>query len=196
MKNEEMSLRTKRALADALKKLMRKKPLHKISVSDLIKECNINRNTFYYHFQDIHALLNWIMEQEAIKVINKVDLLVNTEEAVRYIFDYIDRNQYMIGCIHTSYGSDAIRNFLHTGFISVIHEAIVIAQRNMKLDLEPGFTDFIAEFYTEALSGLLISWFKNRDKIDREEAIQNILFICHVTVPMVLKEKAAQKNTR
>ena len=50
MKNEEISLQTKKALSQSLKKAMEKKPFSKITVSELIKDCNINRNTFYYHF--------------------------------------------------------------------------------------------------------------------------------------------------
>ena len=53
MKNEEMSLRTKQALAASLKRTMLKKPLSKISVRELIEDCNVNRKTFYYHFDEI-----------------------------------------------------------------------------------------------------------------------------------------------
>ena len=61
MKQDEKSLSTKRALAASLKKLMEKKPLSKITVSEIISDCNVNRKTFYYHFQDIYDLLKWIL---------------------------------------------------------------------------------------------------------------------------------------
>ena len=57
MKHEVTSLNTKKALAAALKELMTKKPLSKITVSDIISVCGVNRKTFYYHFQDIYDLL-------------------------------------------------------------------------------------------------------------------------------------------
>ena len=46
------------------KKAMEKKTLSKITVSELIAECNVNRKTFYYHFDDIYALLKWTLEEE------------------------------------------------------------------------------------------------------------------------------------
>lgn len=52
-----MSQITKRALASSLKKMMEKKPLSKITVTDLTRECGINRHTFYYHFKDIYDLV-------------------------------------------------------------------------------------------------------------------------------------------
>ena len=54
---------TKKAIMDAFLHLMEKKPLEKITVRDLVDECGINRNTFYYYFQDIYAVLEEYCEQ-------------------------------------------------------------------------------------------------------------------------------------
>ena len=48
---------TKKAIMESFLHLMEKKPLEKITVRDLVDECGINRNTFYYYFQDIYAVL-------------------------------------------------------------------------------------------------------------------------------------------
>ena len=38
-------------------------PFEKITVSGLIQECGISRNTFYYHFQDVYDLLEqWLYQ--------------------------------------------------------------------------------------------------------------------------------------
>ena len=44
---------TKRALEASLKKLLLRKPLNKITISDITEDCGVNRMTFYYHFKDI-----------------------------------------------------------------------------------------------------------------------------------------------
>ena len=62
MKHEITSYNTKRTLADSLKKAMQIKPFSKISVSEIIRDCGLNRKTFYYHFEDIYALLKWMFE--------------------------------------------------------------------------------------------------------------------------------------
>ena len=46
-----MSQTTKRALAASLKKLLLEKPLDKITVIDIVEDCEVNRQTFYYHFK-------------------------------------------------------------------------------------------------------------------------------------------------
>ncbi len=62
-----MSQTTKKALAASLKKLLEKQPLSKITVTDITEDCEVNRHTFYYHFQDVYDLIDWIYENEAIK---------------------------------------------------------------------------------------------------------------------------------
>ena len=55
---------TKRALAESLKALLAQKPLSKITISDITAHCGMNRMTFYYHFQDIYDLIDWICQEE------------------------------------------------------------------------------------------------------------------------------------
>ncbi len=54
-----MSQVTKRALAASLIKLLSQKPLDKVTVKDIIEDCGVNRQTFYYHFKDIYDLVDW-----------------------------------------------------------------------------------------------------------------------------------------
>lgn len=43
---------TKMAIAFAFKELLLEKPLDKITVNDIAEKCEMNRQTFYYHFHD------------------------------------------------------------------------------------------------------------------------------------------------
>lgn len=49
--------RTKDIIIDAFWQLLAEKPYNKITVKDIVDRCQINRNTFYYHFHDIPELL-------------------------------------------------------------------------------------------------------------------------------------------
>ena len=65
-----MSKITKKALAASLKKLLAERPLDKITVIDIVNDCEVNRQTFYYHFQDIYDLLEWVYLNEATKALD------------------------------------------------------------------------------------------------------------------------------
>ena len=52
---------TKHAIAAALKELCREKSFDKISIADITSTCGLNRQTFYYHFADTYALMDWTL---------------------------------------------------------------------------------------------------------------------------------------
>ena len=190
MTNEEMSLKTKLALADALKAAMKTKKLSKITVSELICACNINRKTFYYHFQDLYDLLKWMLERETLDVVKNFDLVINTEEAIRFVMDYAEKNDYIINGAFDSMGYEELKRFFHNDLFSVIYGAIEEREGKLHVQLEPQFKQFLAEFYTEASAAMLIEWTKNKFSQEKETVIQNIVSIFKISLPAILKEKS------
>lgn len=95
MKYEVTSQNTKKMLANTLISLMKKKSLSKISISEIVKECQINRKTFYYHFEDIYALLELHLEQEINSLINPSITLDQVDIAIRISTDYMENNSYL-----------------------------------------------------------------------------------------------------
>ena len=58
---ENRSVRnTRRRLRDGLLQLMEEKPIHDIAVKELTDLVDVNRGTFYFHYQDIYDLLHRI----------------------------------------------------------------------------------------------------------------------------------------
>ena len=90
-----MSQITKNALATALKKLLSKKELSKITISNITEECGVNRQTFYYHFKDIYDLLEWIFTNEVIEEIDN-EIEENWQQKFIYIFEYVIQNKEFI----------------------------------------------------------------------------------------------------
>ena len=42
--------------------LLAKKAIDDITVREIVELCEIRRQTFYYHFADIYALMDWTLE--------------------------------------------------------------------------------------------------------------------------------------
>jgi len=174
MKHEEISLNTKKALSESLKKAMEKKPFQKITVSELIQDCNINRKTFYYHFDDIYALLKWTFETEAIEVVKHFNLLVDYEEAIAFIMDYVEQNRYMLNCAYDSIGRDELKRFLFADCQELTISIIHYAEKTVGKNLEPDYKEFLSLFYSEAIAGIIIQRIKNPNGPDRETGIRYI----------------------
>lgn len=183
MKHEITSLNTKKTLADSLKRLMKNKTFSKITVSEIISDCGLNRKTFYYHFEDIYALLKWMFENEAVEVVKQFDLIVDYEEALTFIMNYIEENDYIINCAYDSIGREEMKRFFFADFIELTSSIIDSAEKETGKLLDENYKNFLCNFYTEALAGMLIDWIKNRNSRDKvmvieylEKTIKNSLF--------------------
>lgn len=121
---KKMPKKTKEALVSAFLDLVKEEDFDRITVTDLVDKCSISRQTFYYHFDDIHQMLEWAFDNETkgictlydsedwgtteekhIEFFNKYDVMLRKAiKSVRFIsvFNLIEKNFY--DCI-TSYVS-------------------------------------------------------------------------------------------
>ena len=60
---------TKKAIIDAFTELIGERPFDKITVKDIVTRCGVNRNTFYYYFEDIYALVDELFQLETQKIL-------------------------------------------------------------------------------------------------------------------------------
>ena len=92
MKNKEISLNTKREFARALKKLLKKEPLNKITVCELLTLTNKSRPTFYYHFRDVPDLIKWTVQDEIINLLEQSKGYEKWYDDLYQIFQYFAVN--------------------------------------------------------------------------------------------------------
>ena len=64
-----MKTLTEQAFAQALKEIMAKKSFDKITVTELVQHLKVNRQTFYYHFNDLYDLLEQIYISDGERMI-------------------------------------------------------------------------------------------------------------------------------
>lgn len=146
---------TKRAIAHGFKNLIKKKDFHKISINDIANECGLNRQTFYYHFQDKYELLNWIYYQEAFIVAIDGLTLDNYEVQFQKLFEimYADKDFYTITIrCDESY----FYNYLIKITISIFHDAMDMLDSDKQIDENDKL--FYAKFYAYGFSSSIIDW--------------------------------------
>ncbi|WP_110926667.1 TetR/AcrR family transcriptional regulator [Bacillus massiliglaciei] len=90
-KTDRRILKTKKGIRDALTKLMEEKGFEAITVKDLTEKADINRGTFYLHYQDKYDLLE---QSEAdvlaqLSQIGKAASSVDLEDFRRYVIHNI-----------------------------------------------------------------------------------------------------------
>lgn len=95
---------TKKALAKSLIKLLQEKPVTQIDVSELCKNANLNRTTFYNHYNSIYALLDE-MVSEFFKNVKKYladsidEKSENTAAKITLMLKYLKQNRHFVRTI-------------------------------------------------------------------------------------------------
>ena len=189
MKYQAASLKTKQALAESLKKLMRAKPFSKITVTEIVNDCGVNRKTFYYHFEDIYALLSWIFEEEAVNIIKKFYLLNDYDEAMEFIYEYISENKDLLRNAYDAFGSVELSSFFHMSFVGLNESLIESVEQKMHKRLPERTREYLCEFLTEASGGLLLNIISGNMHFDRSKDMMPVSSIIWASIVGVLTEQ-------
>ena len=174
-KSLSVSEQTKHQLAAALKASMAQKPLEKITISELTSACNLRRQSFYYHFEDIYDLLRWMFEDEAISLLRQQEGVLLWKEGLLQLFRYLEENRVVCLCALRSMGRDHIKRFFESDIYAIIH--LTIEKLSEEIGVQGNLDSFVdvetlTHFYVVALAGIVESWLLG--EIDRtpEELIQ------------------------
>ena len=102
---------TKRAIRESFLKLLNEKPLKQISVRDIVDDCGINRNTFYYHYQDIPDLMECIIREDADNIILDNPRIQTIEECLEAIISFSLQNRRAVLHIYKSINRDVFERY-------------------------------------------------------------------------------------
>ncbi|MEG1946784.1 MAG: TetR/AcrR family transcriptional regulator [Lachnospiraceae bacterium] len=167
-----MAQTTKKALAASLKKLMEEKPLDKITVVDLAEECEVNRQTFYYHFKDIYDLAEWVFTSETMKVVEENKSYDTWQEGYLYIFEYIRQNRRVMVNAYHSGAREFLTKFLYEQTYRLLIDVIEEKAQNIQVREED--KSFIAQFYKYGFVGLVLDWIENGMKEKPEKIVERL----------------------
>ena len=175
-----MSNITKHALEASLKKILLKKPLDKITISDLTTDCGISRMAFYYHFKDIYDLVEWSCIEDASKALAGKKTHATWTEGLLQIFEVVLENKPFILNAYRSLARERIENFL----LMITHDLImgVVREQAVGTGLTEQDGAFIADFYKYSFVGIMLHWIDHGMKDDHQEIVKNISKTMHGTI--------------
>lgn len=144
--------------------LLNKKPLHNITVTELAKECNIERKTFYYHYENLPELIKEIFEEELEKVIEEFNESLSWEECFILAAKFILDNKKAIKHMYESDYKIDLEKYVFSISGEIMNKYVSRVAKDTKaqeIDIK-----LIAYFYQCALSSALIQWVATDMKTD------------------------------
>lgn len=146
-------------MSAALKNLLKEKKLNKITVQDIADECGINRQTFYYHFQDIYDLVEWTCIEDTEKVLKENRTYDTWQEGFLSVFDLAKKDKTFIDNIYRSVSLEMFEQYLYR-LVYPLLKNVVDEKANGQTVREEN-KKYIADFYKYAFVGVLLEWIRN-----------------------------------
>lgn len=164
-----MSQITKRALEASLKNLLAKRPLDKITVTDITEDCGINRMTFYYHFKDIYDLVEWACLEDAKRALDEKKTYDTWQQGLLQIFEAVQENKPFILNVYRCVHREQVEKYLQPLVDQLMLD--VIQEESASMMIREEDKQFIAKIYAYIFIGVMLDWIKD----DMREAPQEIV---------------------
>ena len=151
-----MAADMKEKIAQAAKTLMMKNGAKRLTVKDIVDECHITRQTFYYHFQDLSGLFRWIVERDTSRTMLEIKSLENGEARLRYLFLMaIQALPYVKKGMETDY-RDELENYFAQYIQSLFEQ--MCDEEGLYLHCSRFETKLILRYHSQAILGILRNW--------------------------------------
>ena len=188
-----MSQVTKRALEESLKRMLLRKPLDRITISDITEDCGISRMTFYYHFKDIYDLVEWSCYEDASKALAGNKTYDTWQQGFLHIFEAVKENKPFIINVYRCVSREQIEKYLNRVTYDLLINVVNEEAKDMTIEEEE--KEFIAHFYKHAFVGLMLDWIEDDMKEDPQEVIDHLSKLMQGNFPRALQAYGTENNT-
>ena len=166
---------TKRVIREAFVELLNERALSKITVKDITDRCGINRNTFYYHYQDVPALVEEICSIQVDRIVQDYPTLNSLDDCIQAALKSVLENKRAISHLYYSdnrstYVSalwriceQAVRTYVDTAF--------------SEDELSGHDREIIIRYHKCECFGLIIDWISNGMREDILEDMHRLLLL-------------------
>lgn len=165
-----MTQLTKNALIEAFIRLLEDRPLDQITVRDIAAECGVSRNTFYYHFGDVYALLEAMLHQKMDQLLRDRREGESGGEGLKRLFGYVAQHQRIVSHIYNAINPAVLEHYLFR-----TTEALFMAYlRDAVRGLDPDEDDlrFVCYAYQSMFVGMLMEWTRQGMRSDPADLLE------------------------
>ena len=164
---------TKETIKETCLRLLEEKPLSQITVKAIVNECGINRNSFYYHFPDITALLNEIVMDSADRIISAYTDVTSLEECLNAATQFARENKRAVLHVFRS----ASRDIYERNLAAVCHDLVVSYCKTVfgPLACSEEDKEIMIRFYQCEIMGQVLLWLESDMRYDIQKQYSRLL---------------------
>ena len=180
-----MATFTRKAIMQTFLHILKNKPLDRITVKDICEQCEINRNTFYYHFPDIRELILWTISNDIYQRIRNLECTEGSRIR-EFAIDYLQKNGKFLNFAYDHLGFDAFWDYHARQLCPIIQDHIESLLRQNGQTISPTYEQFLAEFYAEQVASIYLMQFRKPEHYQSTAAMKCLEMIFDYGIPDML----------
>lgn len=151
----------KEMIAETYARMIRQGDIDKITVKALIEECHISRQTFYYHFQDIMDVLEWMMRQTTQELAEKSLQAEDMRSALQIFVSFSAEHFPMLRKLMNSHRRAQIERLLIDSASAYLNKIAQAQQHTISVNYAD--LDVLLRYNACGLVGVLLSYCERSD---------------------------------
>lgn len=149
---------TKNLIKKEFIKLLEERSFNSITISMLAERCEINRNTFYYHYDDIYSLVKEILSDEIERVDKEFNSTASWEKSLISASSFFLDNKTAAQNLFMSIDKKDTDLYLYKICESVMTMYVENECLTKNIKAKEEDKALVIDFYRAALVGLLEKW--------------------------------------
>lgn len=162
----------KNDFAEAVKKMLDSKTLDKITVTDIVNDCKVSRQAFYYHFSDIYDIIEWIFKQETAYALETHRNIDTWQIGYCNLLNWLKDNRSLVTNTYKSIQREYIENFMYDVLFNYINQ--VVEDQAKGFNVSKYQKEFVTKYFTLAFNGIALDWVRNGMKEEPQKIVKNI----------------------
>lgn len=173
---------TKKAIMSSFWKLLNERPLNQITVKDIVEDCGINRNSFYYHYQDLPSLIEEIVEDLIKQTIDEHPTISTFEECLNVVVNMVMDNKKAVFHIYNSVDHRILDKYM----LDVCQYAVTTYFNTTAKDLNIDDDDMqiLINYHTCEFFGQIIRWLNGGMK---ENVLEQLHRFCEISKSITIQ---------
>lgn len=180
----ESALKTKYKLANALKDLVGREPLDKITVKQIVEGCGVSRQTFYRCFLDKYDLVNWYFERLVEQSFKEMGVSLTLREGLLNKFRFIKAEQSFFACAFGSHDANSLMAYDYE-YIHRFYSEIITRKTGAPLTEDVAF---LLEMYCRASIQMTASWAVSGMKRSPEQMVELLIEAMPQRLELLLRD--------
>lgn len=176
---------TKQAIRNSFIKLLNQRPVNQITIKDIVEDCGINRNSFYYHYRDLPSMVEEIVMEEVNVIIRQNPTIDSLEECLNVATSFARENRRAAMHLYHSSNRDLFEQYLWR--VSEYAVRTYISTALSPYSLKESDIDIIIRMNKWECFGAVMDWLSGGMKDDIEAVCNRISQLKRGTLEAVIQ---------